>query len=75
LSILWERNCDYRGIGGERGMNLFGLALLSVLLGAAGSEILRATKPDLVQKIEVLAKRFVKSFSGSESDAEEPKKE
>ena len=37
-------------------MNLFGLALLGVLLGAAGSEILRATKPDLVKKIEVLDK-------------------
>jgi len=56
-------------------MNLFGLALLGVLLGAAGSEILRATRPDLVKQIEALAKRFVKSFGASESDAEGPKKE
>jgi len=56
-------------------MNLFGLALLGVLLGAAGSELLRATRPDLVKRIEVLAKGFVKFFGGSVSDAEEPKKE
>jgi len=56
-------------------MSLFGLALLGVLLGAAGSEILRATRPDLVKKIEVLAKSFVKSFGTSESNAQRQKKE
>ena len=56
-------------------MSLFGLALLGVLLGAAGSEILRATRPDLVKRVEDFAKGFVESFGASEASEEEPKKE
>jgi len=44
-----------------------GLALLGVVLGAAGAEFLRAKKPELVEKIEDSAKRFVESLSSLES--------
>ena len=40
-------------------MALFGLALLGVALGAVGSEFLRASKPELVEKIEKTAKQLV----------------
>ena len=56
-------------------MGLFALALLSVLLGAVGSEILRAAKPDLVKRIEDSAKGFVGSLGASKSSEEAPKKE
>jgi hypothetical protein len=56
-------------------MGLFGLALLGVLLGAAGSEILRATRPELVKRIEDSAKGFVGSLGAPKSSEEEPKKE
>jgi len=51
-------------------MSVLGLALLGVLIGAAGSEILRATRPDVVEKIEDSARRFVASFSTSKSSEE-----
>ncbi len=51
-------------------MSVLGLALLGVLIGAAGSEILRATRPDVVKKIEDSAKRFVASFGKSKSSEE-----
>ena len=38
-----------------------GLALLGVALGAAGTEFLRAKRPDIIEKIEDAAKRFVDS--------------
>lgn len=56
-------------------MSLFGLALLGVLVGAAGSEILRATRPDLVKKIEDFAKRLVESLGASNSSGEGPEKD
>jgi hypothetical protein len=56
-------------------MSLFGLALLGVVLGAVGSEILRATRPDLVNRIEGSAKSFVGSSDAPESSEEEPEKE
>jgi hypothetical protein len=47
-----------------------GLALLGVALGAAGTEFLRAKRPDIIEKIENAAKRFVDSICPSESDDE-----
>ena len=47
-----------------------GLALLGVALGAAGTEFLRAKRPDIIEKIENAAKRFVDSISPSESNDE-----
>ena len=47
-----------------------GLALFGVVLGAAGVEILRAKKPELIEKIEDAAKRFVDSVCSSKSDDE-----
>lgn len=38
-----------------------GLALLGVALGAAGTELLRAKRPDIVEKIEDAARNFVDS--------------
>jgi hypothetical protein len=48
-------------------MILVGWALLGMALGAAGTEILRAGKPKLVEKVEDAAKRFVDSFVPSEA--------
>ena len=45
-----------------------GLALLGIALGAAGTEILRAKKPELVKKVEDSAKRFVDKLCPSKSD-------
>jgi len=45
-----------------------GLALLGVALGAAGTEFLRAKRPELIKKIEDAARRFVDLVCPSESD-------
>jgi hypothetical protein len=62
-------------LGEELKMGLFGLAFVGIVLGAAGSEFLRAKRPDLVEKIEDAAKRFVDSVCPSESDNEETESE
>lgn len=49
-------------------MEVIGLALLGVVLGAAGTEVLRAKRPDIIKKIEDAARRFVDSVCCSESD-------
>lgn len=56
-------------------MELVGLALLGVILGAAGTEFLRAKKPELVEKVENAARRFVDSLCSSKSDDEKAKEE
>jgi len=48
-------------------MGVIGLALLGVVLGAAGSEFLRAKRPEVIEKIEDAAKRFVDSVSAQAS--------
>lgn len=53
--------------GGQLTMVLLGWALLGIALGAAGTEILRSSKPKLVEKVEDAARRFVDSFLPSES--------
>jgi len=52
----------------------FGLALLGVILGAAGVEVLRAKKPEIIEEIEDKAKRFVDSIFPSKSDDEKTQK-
>ena len=47
-----------------------GLALLGVVLGAAGTEFLRAKRPDIIEKIEDAARRFVEAVCPSESNDE-----
>ncbi len=56
-------------------MILVGWALLGVALGAAGTEILRAGKPKLVEKVEDAARRFVDSFIPTEADDEKEEDE
>ncbi len=51
-------------------MELIGLAFLGVVLGAAGTEFLRVKRPDIIEKIEEAARRFVDSVCPSESDDE-----
>ncbi len=51
-------------------MGLVGLALLGVVLGAAGTEFLRVKRPDIIEKVEEAARRFVDSVCPSESDDE-----
>ena len=58
-----------RDIGDKLKMGI-GLALLGIALGAAGSEFLRAKRPDIIEKIENAAKRFVDSVCQSEPDDE-----
>ena len=47
-------------------MSVLGLGLVGVVVGAVGSEFLRATRPDFVKRIEESAKRFVERLSPSE---------
>ena len=46
-------------------MQLVGLALLGVAFGAAGAEFLRASKPELVKKVEDRVRRFMDDFFDS----------
>jgi len=51
-------------------MELFGLAFLGVVLGAAGTEFLRLKRPEIIEKIEDAARRFVDTVCPSKSDDE-----
>ncbi len=51
-------------------MMLVGWAIVGVIIGAAGSELLRAKMPRLVRKVEDAAKEFVDSFSRKEEPDE-----
>jgi hypothetical protein len=55
-------------------MVLLAWAVVGVIFGAVGSEILRATRPRLVKKVEDAAKRFADSMCPPESDAEQTEK-
>lgn len=54
-------------------MGLVGLAILGIILGAAGMEFLRTSKPELVEKAEDGIKRFVKSIRLSKSNVKKAK--
>ena len=49
-----------------------GWALIGLVLGAVGSEVLRSRRPDLVRKVEDAAERFVTSLRKPKSDEKEP---
>jgi hypothetical protein len=51
-------------------MGFVGLALLGIVVGAAGSELIRLKRPDIIQKVEEAAKHFVDSVCSSKSDGE-----
>jgi len=60
-------------------MYTLGTAILGILLGALGSEILRARCPELIKRVEDSAKRVAESLSpsqsapgGNEEDTESP---
>lgn len=53
-------------------MSAIVLGVAGIIIGAVGSEFLRATKPEFVEKIEELARRFVEGRILSESDEEGP---
>jgi hypothetical protein len=54
-------------------MGMIGLAFVGMVLGAVGTEFLRAKKPELVEKIEDSARRFVDVIHLSEPAGEEGK--
>ena len=56
-------------------MALVGWAVLGILLGAVGTEVLRASQPELVKKVEDAAKRFADSWCSSTSTDEDAKDE
>lgn len=53
-------------------MSAIVLGVAGIIIGAVGSEFLRATKPEFVEKIEEAARRFVEGRTLSESDEEGP---
>ena len=60
-------------LGGKLKMGI-GLALLGVALGAAGTEFLRIKRPEVIEKIEDAAKRFVDSVCPSKTDDKKTRK-
>ena len=52
-------------------MSLLGLGVVGVVIGAAGAELLRATKPEFVKKIEESAKRFTERVGLCDNDGEQ----
>jgi hypothetical protein len=59
--------------GRESKMGLVGLVIMGIILGAAGMQFLRSSKPELVERTEDSITRFVKSIWLSKSDAKKPK--
>ena len=55
-------------------MAVIGLVVLGVILGAAGTEILRTKNPELIKKIEDQAKRLVDSLDFAKSTDEKEDK-
>ncbi len=51
-------------------MVVIGLVILGIVVGAAGTEVLRAKNPELIGKIEDRAKRLVQSFGLAKSTDE-----
>ena len=52
-------------------MIFIGWAVLGIVIGMVGSEVLRAKKPKLIGKVEGAAKQFVDSVWSEESGDEE----
>ena len=51
----------------DLGMAVIGLVILGILLGAAGMQFLRSSKPELVEKAENGIKRFWNSMPFTKS--------
>ena len=49
-------------------MTLVGLAVVGIILGAAGMQFLRSSKPEMVEKAEDGLKRFVNSIRLSQQN-------
>ena len=64
LGFFIEKNQQRKGLE----MAVIGLAILGVLLGAAGMQFLRSSKPELVEKAEDGIKRFWNSMPFTKSD-------
>jgi hypothetical protein len=56
-------------------MGLVGLAILGIVLGAVGAEYLRASNPELIEKVEDAARRFADSVCSSKSDDQKAKED
>ena len=56
-------------------MGALGVALLGIMAGAAGVEMLRARNPELLKRIEDAAKRLVERLDLSPSSRQGPKQE
>lgn len=61
--------------GDKLTMGFIALALFGAVLGAAGTEVLRAKNPQLVEKVENAAKRLVDRFLRSKTAAGETEEE
>jgi len=58
-------------------MGLIGLAILGILVGAAGTEILRTKKPELVEEVEDRVGRFANRlcvWKSADANAKEKEK-
>jgi len=62
-------------LGDKPKMVLVGMALLGVALGATGTEFLHVKRPDIIEKIEDAARRFVDSAYSSDSNDKKTKEE
>jgi hypothetical protein len=56
-------------------MGLVGLAILGVILGAAGMEFLRANKPEQVEKVENGVKRLLSFIRLPRADSNKTKEQ
>lgn len=54
---------------------MLGFALLGVLIGATGAELLRAMKPEMIERIEDHVRCYVNSFFGASEAADEEDEE
>jgi hypothetical protein len=54
-------------------MTIVGLAVIGIILGAAGMQFLRTSNPEMVEKAEHSIKRFVNSIHLSKSDNKKEK--
>lgn len=54
-------------------MEVIFCAIVGIVIGAVGSEILRAKKPKFIDKIEGKAKQFVDSIYSEKTTKEQPR--
>ena len=71
--MLRRRQRDFAGVKRGLKMVLFGWAVLGVAFGAVGSEFLRASRPELIEKVEKAAKQLVDRFCQPKSDSDKVK--